>query len=270
VSNGHYLDFDQLSRLMIAISEAGGEELSEKGLAEETGMPRRQVQNRISIARAAGLLQRRSYVHSHFGSLVIRHDPFFDNRGTLETIHYLAASEYANLVWYEVFNSILVGQRVLDSGEIRAQFRQSLKNQYSQHSLDDHLQKEVRFIVNAYTEQKLRSLELLLQDEEGALKRGRHLQLDSRIAAALIYRFGEQQQRQVWGIEEMVSEKGSPGLLFGFDLGPMRRLAEELHGKRWLRYETTHGLDQVRLIPGMTFLEFLSAYYEGREPADDV
>ena len=59
---------------------------------------------------------------------------------------------------------------------------------------------------------------------------------------------------------------GSPARVFGIDTDFLRALVEALHNKGWLRYETTHNLDQVRLRPGFTSIEFLTAYYEQREP----
>ena len=49
-----------------------------------------------------------------------------------------------------------------------------------------------------------------------------------------------------------------------------RQQIEGLHERGWLRYETTHNLDQIRLKQGLSAFEFLNAYYENREPCEDV
>ena len=49
----------------------------------------------------------------------------------------------------------------------------------------------------------------------------------------------------------------------------MIKLVEGLHDRGWLRYETTHNLDQIRLKPGFSAIEFLTAHFENREPHED-
>ena len=95
ISNGHYIDFDQIARLLHAITFAEQDQkISTDFLEQDTGLPFRQVRNRISIARSMGLLKERSFRLTSFGSLVVRHDPFFEMKGSLEYVHYLAAGNY--------------------------------------------------------------------------------------------------------------------------------------------------------------------------------
>ena len=48
--------------------------------------------------------------------------------------------------------------------------------------------------------------------------------------------------------------------------GLFRQNLEELHSRGWLRYESTHNLNQVRLKDGLSAIEFLSAHFEQKEP----
>ena len=64
----------------------------------------------------------------------------------------------------------------------------------------------------------------------------------------------------------MATQPGSPAMVFGLDVASFRQQIEGLHDRGWLRYETTHNLDQIRLKPGFSTLEFLTAYFEDREP----
>jgi len=58
ISNGHYLDFDQLARLIHAMNSAEeGQKIIMSFLEKETGLPFRQVRNRISIGRAIGIIE---------------------------------------------------------------------------------------------------------------------------------------------------------------------------------------------------------------------
>jgi hypothetical protein len=266
VSNGHYLDFDQLARLMIVIQQSESTSLSLNQLVEETGLPLRQVRNRISIGRAIGVIQKTTFRLTNFGNLVKTYDPFFDFENTLVIVHYLAASNYTNLVWYELFNTVLDGQNALDYEDVMKHFRRTLAGLYSEYSLNDHVSKEVRFLIDAYTEQNLRKLELLRIDSEDKIQRGRYTNFDPSLCAALIYRYCEIQGSRVCELDSIVTERGSPARVFGVDRSGFQRYAEALHTKGWLRYETTHSLDQIRLIPGYTFTEFLTSSFEQREP----
>ena len=71
VSNGHYLNFDHIARLIYSISSI--KELSKTKMAdleEETGLPLRQVRNRISVGRALGLFKQNSLQLTTLGKLV--------------------------------------------------------------------------------------------------------------------------------------------------------------------------------------------------------
>lgn len=266
VSNGHYLDLDQLARLMITVKNNEVYSLSLDGLAEETGLPLRQVRNRISIGRAIGVFNKTSFSLTEFGRLVAEHDQFFDEEATLELVHYNAASTYQNLLWYELFNTFAIEQAVFDYQGLLEFFRGILEGLYSNESLKKHVREELNFLIEAYTGDKLKRLEVLLETSDGRYMRGRHRIADPYVTAALIYRYCEDQERHVCSIDELCGEKGSPGLLFGVSSSALREMVEGLHEKRWLRYETTHSLDQIRLISGFDSSEFIRACYQRRSP----
>jgi hypothetical protein len=266
VSNGHYLDLDQLARLMITVNNHKDSPISLDGLADETGLPRRQVRNRISIGRAVGVFNRTSFSLTEFGRLVAGYDQFFDETATLECVHYNAASAYENLMWYELFNTFAVEQDLFDSQGLLDFFRGTLEGLYSKKTLNEHVREELRFLLAAYTGDKLKRLELLLETSDGRYMRGRHRLSHPQVSAALIYRHCEAQERHVCSIDELCGEKASPGLLFGINSSAMREIVEELHEKRWLRYETTHSLDQIRLSSAFDSAEFTRACFEGRSP----
>ena len=266
VSNGHYLDLDQLARLMITVKNNEASTLSLDGLAEETGLPRRQVRNRISIGRAVGVFNKTSFSLTEFGRLVAEHDQFFDEEATLEFVHYQAASTYENLMWYELFNTFAAEKDSFDYQGLLDYFRETLEGLYSKESLTKHVREELRFLIDAYTGDKLKRLEVLLETSDGRYMRGRHRLTNPLVAAAIIYRYCDTMNRHVCSIDELCGERGSPGLLFGMSRAGMREIVEALHEKRWVRYETTHSLDQIRLISDFDSTEFTRAYYAGRSP----
>ena len=270
ISNGHYIKFDQLARLIYAVSSA--KELSKTKMAdleEETGLPFRQVRNRISIGRALGLFKPNSLQLTRLGKLVSDYDTFCDSKAILEYLHYKASGNFINLIWYEVFNGLLVHEKVMNYKGWMEYFQKILAGQYTEHSLKDHLGKELRFIIDAYTEQNFQKLFLLQQDESGNLYRRRYTGFTPLVLTAMIYDFCSTNEAQLFQVSEMAITPGSPAVVFGLDTASFRQQVEGLHDRGWLRYETTHNLDQIRLKPGFTAIEFLSAYFENREPRRD-
>lgn len=271
ISNGHYLDFDELARILNVLQEFDGPQppkMSE--VAEGTGLPYRQVRNRVSIARAMGILMPGKLALTPFGQLITDHDLFCEARGTLEVAHYLASSNPANLVWYETFNRLLLDHPPSTYEGWMAYFRQTLDGLYSEHSIQDHGSKEIRFIIEAYVHNRFKRLELLHESQEGLLYRCRKTDFDLKILAAMIYEYGSMRHGELIQIESLVSGEGSPGVSFAIEKDAMNILAENLHRKNWLRYESTHNLDQIRLREDLQPLDFLRAYYEDSDPVPSL
>ncbi|MFH2000022.1 MAG: hypothetical protein ABIK28_10090, partial [Planctomycetota bacterium] len=86
------------------------------------------------------------------------------------------------------------------------------------------------------------------------------------VLSAMIYDFCAMNETHLFQISDMAVTPGSPAVIFGLDAASFREQIEGLHERGWLRYETTHNLDQIRLKPDFCALEFLTAYFEEREP----
>lgn len=271
VSNGHYLQFDQLTRILHAIdSFPADRKITMSYLEEDTGLPFRQVRNRISIARAMGIFKKKALQLSPLGYLMSDYDPFFEMQGTLEYLHYLAAGNYYNLIWFEIFNTLLPQEQPMKYHSWIQFFQKSLKDDYTENSLKDHMPKELRFIINAYLKQNFKKLEILNQDSQGFLSIHRYLGFSALILTAMIYDFCSKKETYLFQVAEMATMIGSPAMVFGLDIASFRQKIEGLHDRGWLRYETKHNLDQIRLKPGFSAFEFLTAYFEDREPRKET
>ncbi|MDA3941877.1 MAG: DUF4007 family protein [Spirochaetia bacterium] len=266
VSNGHYFEADNLAQILNTIKVNNKEEINLSFIESNTGLPFRQIRNRISVGRALGLFEGISLKLSPFGTLVSEFDLFIDQKETLEYMHYYAASNYTNLIWYELFNTVFNDNRPLNYNELTLFFRKILEGQFTEKSLKDHLAKELRFLMDLYLEKKLKKLELVYRDISQRIYRVRYSKFTPLILTAILYDFCEKRKANLYQIEELATTPGSPAVVFGVDSAAFRQEIEKLHDFGWLRYETTHGLDQIRLKPGYTSLEFLKAYYENREP----
>ena len=265
IAGGNYLDFDQLARMLNSLSTLEGKNITFSDLEEDTGLPFRQLRNRAAVARAMGIFQERSLKLTTFGKLIAQHDIFFENLGTLEYCHYLAAGRYRNLVWFDVFNELLPHNSPTNYPGWIDFFKSKYKNEYTEHSLKDHFPKEIRFMIEAYVKNRFRKLELIIESSDGKLQRRRYANLQQLILAAIIYDYVEHNGSSVIQIEELSESPGSPGAVFAMETSTMRSNIESLHEQNLLRMESRHGLDQIRIKDGFTSEDFLKAYYTGSE-----
>jgi hypothetical protein len=221
-----------------------------------------------SIGCALGLIKPGTQTLKQTGALIVSHDIFLERIGTLQWCHYQGASRYRNLVWYEIFNRILPAEQATTESGWLASLRNILSGQYTDRTIGKHLHEEVRFIVDAYLNRNFRKLEILQQHSDGRLYRRRHLQVEPPILCAMIYDYAAARGETLLQMREIAEAGGSPSLLFGFDETTFRQAIELLHENGWVRYESTHNLDQVRLRDGSSALIFLKSYYEdnGSEP----
>jgi hypothetical protein len=270
ISNGYLLEFDQLARLLSFMSNKPSvKRIRRKELAENTGLSSRQIASLVSVGRAMRLIQRGKQTLSPVGTLIAKHDIFIEAKGTLEWCHYSAAGSYRNLLWYEIFNSLLPnGQPMAQEGWMKY-LRDAFAGQYTDRTIGKHLREEVRFVVDAYLNRNFKKLELLHQTSDGRLYARRYITIDPLVFSSILYDYADKRETKLLQVMALTEKPGSPGRLFAMDDPTIRKVVEQLHEKGWVHYEGTHNLDQIRLREGFTALEFLKAYYEEREPCQE-
>jgi hypothetical protein len=270
VSNSYLLEFDQLARVLnFLLEQRAAKRISRKVLREDTGLADRQIAGLVSMGAAMGLIKPSVQILTPVGLIVATHDIFLENQGTLEWCHYKSASSYRNLIWFEVFNHLLVEESAMTQEEWLGYFQNRLKGQYTKKTIKEHVRKEIRFVIDAYMERNFNKLELLQQSPDERLYRRRYTSFVPLVLSAMIYDFCHTSEAHLFQIDEMTATPGSPAMVFGLDLTSFRQQVEGLHDRGWLRYETTHNLDQIRLKPGYSAIEFLTAHFENREPNAD-
>jgi hypothetical protein len=266
VSNGYLLEFDQLARVLhFLLENRDARKINRKSLRENTGLADRQVAGLISIGAAMGLIQPGCQILTPTGLLIAQHDIFIEKRSSLEWCHYAGAGTYRNLVWFEIFNHLLIEEPTMTQEGWNKYFRFRLDGQYSGKTIKDHVPKEVRFVIDAYLERNLSKLEILLLSSDLRLYRRRYTSFNQFVFSAMIYDFCASRGAQLFQVGEMAVMPGSPALIFGLDPATFRHQIEALHDQGWLRYETTHNLDQIRLKPGFSAIKFLAAHYKNEE-----
>jgi hypothetical protein len=218
------------------------------------------------MGSAMGLIKPTSQVLTPTGLLFAEHDIFLEKKGTLEWCHYVGASSYRNLVWFEIFNHLLQEPLAMTPNEWHERLRTELAGKLTPKTLGTGLREEIRFILDAYLERNFNKLGLLQQSPDGRIYRRRYTNFIPLVLCAMIYDYCSINDDRLSQVTEIAIKPGSPAVVFGLDTASFRQQVELLHEHGWLRYETTHNLDQIRLKPGYSALEFLSAYFEDREP----
>ncbi|MCK8601985.1 DUF4007 family protein [Desulfoferrobacter suflitae] len=271
LANSYMLEFDQLARVLNFLLEHKElKKVSREDLHEETGLAVRQIASLVSMGSAMGLIQPATQILTPIGQLIAEHDIFIEKKGTLEWCHYAGAGSFSNLVWFEVFNRLLIKDSPLTMKDWTDRLRSDLAGQYTEATLKKHLQKEVRFVADAYFERNFRKLDLLHYGPEEVIYLRRYPALEPLVLSAMIYDFCEQRRSNLFQVSELAESPGSPALLFGLDISTFRNLIEGLHERGFLRYETTHNLDQIRIKPSLSVHELLLAHFEGRSPREQL
>ena len=271
VSNGYLLKFDQLARILhFLLEHRDAKKINRKALQEDTGLADRQVESLVSMGAAMGLIRPGRQVLTPVGLLIAEQDIFIEKRGSLEWCHYVGAGSFRNLIWFEIFNHLLAEASPMTQEEWNERMRSDLAGKYSKRTIGKGLYEEVRFVIDAYMERNFSKLELLHRSSDERLYRRRYTQFAPLVLSAMIYDFCATKETHLSQVGEMAVTPGSPAVVFGLDAASFRQQIEGLHDRGWLRYETTHNLDQIRLKPGFSAFEFLTAHFEDREPREDT
>ena len=173
VSNGYLLEFDQLARVLFFMSEnRDAKKITRIALQEDTGLANRQIESLVSIGAAMGLIQPGRQTLTPIGLIIASHDIFLENKATLEWCHYSGSGSYRNLVWYEIFNSLLSESGAMTQDEWMETLRRNLAEQYTERTIGKHLYEEVRFVADAYLEKNLSKYHSVLTEIENLIRIG--------------------------------------------------------------------------------------------------
>lgn len=271
ISNGYLLEFDQLARVLnFLLENRGAKKIYRKSLQENTGLADRHVGTLVSVGAAMGLIKPGSQILTSVGLLIAKHDIFFEKKSSLEWCHYVGAGTYRNLIWFEIFNNLLSDDSSMTQEEWNERLRNKLAGLYSNRTIKKSLYEEVRFVIDAYLKRNFNKLELLCLSSDSRFYRRRYSNFNKLVFSAMVYDFCTTRNTQLFQVSEMAVTPGSPAVVFGLDVTTFRHQIEILHDQGWLRYETTHNLDQIRLKTGFSAIEFLTSHFENRDPRENL
>jgi hypothetical protein len=123
LSNGYYLRFEHLSKLLDYVAnERKSASFGNQELSNALGMSSRMIENLTSYSVAIGILFRRTYKPTEFGSLINKEDAFFDKIETLWFLHYNISSTKKYIVWNRLVNRVFFDESKVSTEKARKYF----------------------------------------------------------------------------------------------------------------------------------------------------
>jgi hypothetical protein len=266
LTKGFFVDVTQIARVLTYAAENRGEgRLAAEAYAAALGLSTSRVENLHSLACAFLLLKPVVLTLTELGGLILDHDPYLDDVGTLWWLHYIVGGEERYVVWNRVVNQVLPENNRLSTAIARPYY-DDLATHYSEHSMDKHVRKELGVVWNAYTEQEFAQLNYLRLESDQVYARG-YGNLTSAyvfLAAVLLYRERYAPGAATLDIDVLAHSPNSPGRVFDLTERQVRDLLGAAQRPGGINVETRADLDQVRFPKDLGYLDAMRRYYEER------
>ena len=264
VTNQTDVNFDELARLLYAVCRDDRARIPKPDLAQATGMAERRVQNLGGIAQALGLTNRVTYRPTPLGELVQRHDPFFDDLGTLWFLHYRISSEPRHLIWNRLVTQVIPAQRYLTRQQARQAF-DDLKLYVTAYTMKDHVPDEIGKCLDAYISQRFNRLAYLRAEGDSFALSYREPVPQLVLAASIVcFRDRHRPGDTAVPVPDLLTDRNGPGVVFQMDEGLLRATLESLKLQPGLSLESRADLDQVRLTDNTPDYAWMERYYAQR------
>lgn len=240
----------------------GNSTIPRQEIMEETGFSDRQLENLNSISIGLGLLKPRVYKLTELGIEISRKDPFFDNDETLWILHYIISCNPKYIVWHRLVN-IVFAQHEMTSSEAIRQYFNDLKEYYSEKSIKSHLTKEIRSVLNAYTEQLFNRLGILSKHNNNSYVVGANVNVSflSFLYMVLYYKGFIGWNASSIDIDAISTNPNSPGKVLNIPLKKIEELLDRAHDNGFIRLEKFGDLDQIRFDENLTKEMILKKIY---------
>lgn len=253
--------FDQITSVFKARYETDNS-LDLDKLASITGLNRRKARLILNFLADLGLSQKRTLKRTNLGEIVHKYDGFFQKDGTLWLIHYLQSTNEYLIIWNRVMN-YLNDVELVKREELLNLF-EDLREDLSNYSYEHHIGKEIRIILDAYTNQRLSKLNLL-EDKNGSYEINRNSDIPDLIllCAIILFRNIYYPGATALDIDELCAAQNSPGRIFIIDEYIVRKKLENLKNAGIINIESRGDLDQIRLREELELGALLTTYYLG-------
>lgn len=260
VLNGFKMYFDQITSVFKNRYDSE-EKIDLDKLSEITGLNRRKARMILNYLAEIGLSEKHTLNKTDLGMLIYKHDEFLQKEGTLWLMHYLQATNEYLIIWNRSINMLFEYQYITKE-ELQCQF-DDLKEKCSEYTFNHHIGKEIYIILDAYTNQNFKKLNLIEKDSKGyAVNRNQDIPSMILLAAIIWYKEKYYPGATAVDIQELCTNKNSPGRIFILDEYEFRNMLEKLKNQGLINIESRADLDQVRIKDGQTFEKTVEAYYD--------
>ncbi|MBV1758948.1 MAG: DUF4007 family protein [Dethiosulfatibacter sp.] len=259
VLNGFKMYFDQITSVFKNRYDSE-EKIDLDKLSDITGLNRRKARLILNYLADIGLSEKRTLNKTKLGQIIYKHDEFLQKEGTLWLMHYLQATNEYLIVWNRSIN-MFYNQHYITREEILEQF-DDLKDRCSEYTFNHHIGKEIRIVLDAYTNQNFKKLSLL--DEERtrySINRNQDIPLMIILATVIWYKEKYYPGATAIDIQELCKNQNSPGRIFVLDELKFRNMLEKLKNQGLISIESRADLDQIRIKAEQTFETTVEAYY---------
>ncbi len=257
--NGFNMYFDIIVNIFKCRYESGDKIVLDE-LSAATGLNRRKVRIILNFLADIGLSEKRTLNKTQLGQVIHKHDDFLQNDGTLWLLHYLQSINEYLIIWNRVLNYLNDVEQVKKE-ELLVLF-DDLKDNLSEYTYKHHIGKEIRTILDAYSNQGYSKLNILEEEDDKYLVH-RNPEVPSYImlCAIIIYKQRNYPGATAVDINEICTAHNSPGRIFLLDEYIVRKKLEELKNSGVISIESRGDLDQIRFREEIDFLTILEDYY---------
>jgi len=258
---GFNMYFDQVTSVFKAIYETNNN-INLDELSTITGLNRAKASILLNFLADLGLSQKRTLKGTKLGKIIHTYDDFLQNDGTLWLMHYLQSTNEYLVIWNRVMNHLYTEDQVTRGG-LPALF-EDLKDILSDYTYKHHIGKEIRIILNAYTNQRLSKLNILeTEDDHYIVHRNSDIPDLILLCAIILYRDKHYPGATAVDISELCTAYNSPGKIFILDEHIIRSKIESLKNTGIINIESRGDLDQIRFREELNFEAILEEYYRG-------
>lgn len=260
--NGFQLYTDQVVTVFRSFYE--NDDIDLDRLTELTGMNRRKTRLLLSFLADIGLNNKRTLSKNELGELVFDEDGFLQDEGTLWFFHYMIASNEYIVVWNRILNNFA---SLTDfSLEELCTYFTDLEDELSEYSFKNHIRKEVNIVIKTYTENFMKSLNLIEEDYDNRFTVNKNPDIDDAVLLACIYQYREKfsSGATALSIKDISSGKNGVARIFTLEDYSFRKALERMKNRGWISIESRGDLDQIRLKDGDQTMEMLHLYYSER------
>lgn len=259
VLNGFKMYFDQITSVFKNRYDSE-DKIDLDKLSDITGLNRRKARLILNYLADIGMSEKRTLNKSKLGRIIYQYDEFLQKEGTLWLMHYLQATNDYLIIWNRVINKLFEHQFV-SREELLEQF-DDLKEHCSEYSFKHHINKEIRILIDAYTNQNFKRLSLIEEDDRGyVINRNQDIPPMILLASILWYKENYYPGATAVDIKELCINHNSPGRVFVLDEFVFRNMLEKLKNQGLISIESRADLDQVRIKENQTFEGMVEAYY---------